>query len=157
MINEPLILYIFFMVIASIISTYGTFVTLPFEHIPQWDAIKMALPYAWVDWVFLTLAIKIGKEHELVTPLQMKFSITIFKFFLVLLFTKYYLGDNISRSDLVGFTIVVLAYFLNITHFVSKYVLKIDVPDHKAGEPANGNTGPHVTTPIEQKGVSEKK
>ena len=69
MINEPLILYIFFMIIASIISTYGTFVTLPFEHLPQWDAIKMALPYAWVDWIFLTIAIKIGKSFLVKPPI----------------------------------------------------------------------------------------
>jgi hypothetical protein len=157
MINEALILYIFFMIIASVVSTYGTFVTLPYEHIPQWDAIKMALPYAWIDWLFLTIAIKIGKEHELVTPLQMKFSITMFKFFLVLLFTKYYLGKNISRSDIVGFIIVVLAYFMNISHFISKYIFKIDVPEHGAGLPATdqpGHTGPNT---IEQKNGSDKK
>lgn len=137
LINEPLILYIFFMTIASIISTYGTFVTLPYEHIPQWDAIKMALPYAWVDWIFLTIAISIAKEHELVTPLQMKFSITIFKFFLVLLFTKYYLNKEIGRSDVIGFIIVLLAYFTNIFHLISKYVYKTDVPTG-----STGNTGP---------------
>ena len=140
LINEPLILYIFFMIIASFISTYGTFVTLPYEHIPQWDAIKMALPYAWVDWIFLTIAISIAKEHELVTPLQMKFSITIFKFFLVLLFTKYYLNKEIGRSDVIGFIIVLLAYFTNIFHLISKYVYKTDVPTENAG--TTGNTGP---------------
>ena len=133
LINEPLILYIFFMTIASIISTYGTFVTLPYEHIPQWEAIKMALPYAWVDWIFLTIAISIAKEHELVTPLQMKFSITIFKFFLVLLFTKYYLNKEIVRSDVIGFIIVLLAYFTNIFHLISKYVYKTDVPIENTG------------------------
>lgn len=139
MINEPLILYIFFMIIASIISTYGTFVTLPFEHLPQWDAIKMALPYAWVDWIFLTIAIKIGNEHKLVTPLQMKFSITIFKFFLVLLFTKYYLSKEIGRSDIIGFIIVLLAYLMNVTHVFSKYVYGKDIT-HKT-DVAQGNTG----------------
>lgn len=143
LINEPLILYIFFMIIASIISTYGTFVTLPYEHIPQWDAIKMALPYAWVDWIFLTIAISIAKEHELVTPLQMKFSITIFKFFLVLLFTKYYLNKEIGRSDVIGFIIVLLAYFTNIFHLISKYVYKTDVPTGNTGSTGSvGNTGP---------------
>jgi hypothetical protein len=128
------------MTIASIISTYGTFVTLPYEHIPQWDAIKMALPYAWVDWIFLTIAISIAKEHELVTPLQMKFSITIFKFFLVLLFTKYYLNKEIGRSDVIGFIIVLLAYFTNIFQLVSKYVYKTDVSKENTG--STGNTGP---------------
>ena len=157
MINEPLILYIFFMTIASIISTYGTFVSLPFEHIPQWDAIKMALPYAWVDWIFLTVAIKIGKEHDLVNPLQMKFSITIFKFFLVLLFTKYYLGKNIGRSDIVGFIIVLLAYLLNITNFVSKYILKIELPEHTAKKDATTQPGNTGSNPVNKNSDTEKK
>ena len=142
MINEPLILYILFMTIASIISTYGTFVTLPYEHLPQWEAIKMALPYAWVDWTFLTIAIKIGKEHELVTPLQMKFSITLFKFFLVLLFTKYYLKKDISRSEIVGFVIVLLAYFIDVFHLFSKYVYGIQITHKENAKPGEtGQTG----------------
>ena len=110
------------MVIAAIISTWGTFVTLPYEHLGQWEAIKMALPFAWVDWVFLTLAIYIGNQHSLATPLQMKFGITMLKFFLIMLFTKYYLHSEISRSDVVGFVIVFIAYGLNVTGTVSKYL-----------------------------------
>jgi len=117
------------MIIAAIISTWGTFVTLPFEHLGQWDAIKMALPFAWVDWVFLTLAIYIGNLHSLATPLQMKFGITMLKFFLIMLFTKYYLHSEISRSDVVGFIIVFIAYGLNVTGTVSKY-LGIPVAKH---------------------------
>jgi len=101
------------MIIASIVSTWGTFVSLPYEHLGQWDAIKMALPFAWVDWIFLTLAINIGKQHNLATPLQMKFGITMLKFFLIMIFTKYYLHADVSRSDIVGFVIVFLAYLLN--------------------------------------------
>lgn len=140
MINEPLMLYICFMTIAVLISTYGSFVTLPYEHLPMWDAIKMALPYAWVDWIFLTIAISIAKEHELITPLQMKFSITIFKFFLILMFTKYYLKKDVSLSDIIGFAIVVLAYFVGSLHLTSKYLYGADIT-HKL-DTSNGQTGP---------------
>ena len=129
MLNVYLVLYWVFMVIAAIISTWGTFVTLPYEHLGQWEAIKMALPFAWVDWVFLTLAIYIGNQHSLATPLQMKFGITMLKFFLIMLFTKYYLHSEISRSDVVGFVIVFIAYGLNVTGTVSKY-LGIPVAKH---------------------------
>jgi hypothetical protein len=145
MINEPLILYICFMVIAALISTYGSFVTLPYEHLPMWDAIKMALPYAWVDWVFLTIAISIGKEHNLVTPLQMKFSLTIFKFLLILLFTKYYLNKEVSLSDIIGFLIVVLAYFVGLFHLASKYILGRDVANKiDANGGATGQQKPNL-------------
>lgn len=127
MISQPLIIYTVLMIIAATISTYGSIVTLPFEHLDAWSAIKMALPYAWVDWIFLTIAIHIGKKHDLVSPLQMKFSITLFKFLLILIFTKYYLKKEITNSDIVGFIVVVLAYCINIFHFISKYYYGIDV------------------------------
>jgi len=118
-INIQLVFYWGLMIIASVISTWGTFVSLPYEHLGQWDAIKMALPFAWVDWIFLTLAINIGNQHDLATPLQMKFGITMLKFFLIMIFTKYYLHADVSRSDVVGFIIVFLAFLLNEFHGMS--------------------------------------
>lgn len=122
MLNTYFALYWTLMIIAAIVSTWGTFVSLPYEHLGQWDAIKMALPYAWVDWIFLTIAISIGTQHKIATPLQMKFGITMLKFFLIMLFTKYYLHSEISRSDVVGFVIVFIAYLLNIFGVVSTYL-----------------------------------
>ncbi len=119
MLNINLVLYWSLMIAASIISTWGTFVSLPYEHLGQWEAIKMALPFAWVDWIFLTIAINIGNKHSLATPLQMKFGITMLKFFLIMVFTKYYLKSDISRSDVVGFIIVFLAFLLNEFHGLS--------------------------------------
>ena len=119
MLNINLGSYWGLMIIASIVSTWGTFVSLPYEHLGQWDAIKMALPFAWVDWIFLTLAINIGNQHDLATPLQMKFGITMLKFFLIMIFTKYYLHADVSRSDVVGFIIVFLAFLLNEFHGMS--------------------------------------
>ena len=118
-INIHFALYWGLMIIASVISTWGTFVSLPYEHLGQWEAIKMALPFAWVDWIFLTIAINIGNHHDLATPLQMKFGITMLKFFLIMIFTKYYLHSDISRSDVIGFIIVFLAFLLNEFHGMS--------------------------------------
>jgi hypothetical protein len=140
------------MIIAAIISTWGTFVTLPYEHLGQWEAIKMALPFAWVDWIFLTLAIYIGNLHSLATPLQMKFGITMVKFFLIMLFTKYYLHSKISRSDVVGFVIVFIAYGLNVTGTVSKYLGIPVVKNEKKTEekkPSEPTTTPTTETPKE--------
>jgi hypothetical protein len=143
-VNVYLVLYWGFMIIAAIISTWGTFVTLPYEHLGQWEAIKMALPFAWVDWIFLTLAIYIGNQQKLATPLQMKFGITMLKFFLIMLFTKYYLHSEISRSDVVGFVIVFIAYGLNVTGVVSKY---LGIPVEKPTPPATTATTTPATTP----------
>ena len=157
MLNVYVVLYWSFMIIAAIISTWGTFVTLPYEHLGQWDAIKMALPFAWVDWIFLTLAIYIGNKQNLATPLQMKFGITMLKFFLIMLFTKYYLHSEISRSDVVGFVIVFIAYGLNVTGIVSKYLgIPVEKPTDKVEEkPATAT--PTTTTATETTSESDKK
>jgi len=157
MLNVYVVLYWSFMIIAAIISTWGTFVTLPYEHLGQWEAIKMALPFAWVDWIFLTLAIYIGNKQNLATPLQMKFGITMLKFFLIMLFTKYYLHSEISRSDVVGFVIVFIAYGLNVTGIVSKYLgIPVEKPTDKVEEkPATAT--PTTTTATETTSESDKK
>ena len=160
MLNIYLVLYWVLMSIAAVISTWGTFVTLPYEHLGQWDAIKMALPFAWVDWVFLTLAIYIGSLHKLATPLQMKFGITMLKFFLIMLFTKYYLHSEISRSDVVGFVIVFIAYGLNVTGTVSKYLgIPVEKHDDKKSEekPSTSTTTATTTTPAPAPKEPEKK
>lgn len=133
MLNINLVSYWGLMIIASIVSTWGTFVSLPYEHLGQWDAIKMALPFAWVDWIFLTVAINIGNQHNLATPLQMKFGITMLKFFLIMIFTKYYLHADVSRSDVVGFIIVFLAFLLNEFHGMS-YLLGRKEETNDAGK-----------------------
>ncbi len=132
-INIHLALYWGLMIIASVISTWGTFVSLPYEHLGQWEAIKMALPFAWVDWIFLTIAINIGNHHVLATPLQMKFGITMLKFFLIMIFTKYYLHSDVSRSDIIGFIIVFLAFLLNEFHGIY-LLLGRKVDDSKSKE-----------------------
>jgi uncharacterized protein (DUF486 family) len=126
MFNQSLIIYYVLMIIASLISTYGTFVTLPFKDLDQWSAIKMALPYAWVDWTFITFAVDIGKD--LTTPTQIKFTLTTFKMFLILLFTKYYLQSKVTRSDIVGFLIVLAAYLM---HLFDMFSILFGIPVEK--------------------------
>jgi hypothetical protein len=50
------------------------------------------------------------------------------------------LNKEIVRSDVIGFIIVLLAYFTNIFQLVSKYVYKPDVSKENTG--STGNTGP---------------
>ena len=155
-INVNLALYWGLMVIAAVISTWGTFVSLPYEHLGQWDAIKMALPFAWVDWIFLTIAISIGNQHTLATPLQMKFGITMLKFFLIMFFTKYYLHADVSRSDIVGFIIVFIAFMMNEFHVISMYFGTDDKEKEKEAT-ATTTTAPTATTTTATATTPEKK
>lgn len=153
-INIHLALYWGLMIIASVISTWGTFVSLPYEHLGQWDAIKMALPFAWVDWIFLTIAISIGNQYSLATPLQMKFGITMLKFFLIMLFTKYYLHADVSRSDIIGFVIVFGAYLINAFHGAS-WLFGLKVPDEHI-EKTETSDKPTTDKPTTDKPTTDK-
>jgi hypothetical protein len=120
------------MSISSFISTYAGYMTLPYKNLDQWSAIKMALPYAWVNWIFLTGAVYLSHLHKLSSPIQVIFLLTMFKTALDLLFIKFYLKDSIYRSDLVGLLFVVLAFFANSMHLFSKYVFPSkEVKDEK--------------------------
>ena len=56
------------------------------------------------------------------------------------MFTKYYLNKEVSLSDIIGFIIVVLAYFIGALHLTSKYLYGTDIR-HKLDN-ANGQSGP---------------
>ena len=67
------------------------------------------------------------------------------------MFTKYYLKKDVSLSDIIGFAIVVLAYFIGVLHLTSKYLYGTDIK-HKL-DTSNGQTGPKED-PVEK--VHEK-
>ena len=56
------------------------------------------------------------------------------KFFLIMLFTKYYLKSDISRSDVVGFIIVFFAFLLNEFHGISILLGRKSIDDLKKGK-----------------------
>lgn len=120
--NLNYIIYMSLMGISSFISTYAGYVTLPYKNLDQWSAIKMALPYAWINWIFLTAAVYLSHLHKLSSPIQVIFILTMFKTALDILFVKFYLKDPISQSDLVGLFFVILAFFANSLHLFTKYV-----------------------------------
>ena len=81
-----------------------------------------------------------SKDQEKQETLDGGFTNCAFIMICTLIFTKYYLNKEIGRSDIIGFIIVLLAYFTNILHLISKYVYKTDVPIENTV--STGNTGP---------------
>ena len=63
-------LFLLLFIIANSLSVWGAYVTLPFKNLSAWEAFKMAIPFAWLDWIFLTLAIMVGDKYDLITPTQ---------------------------------------------------------------------------------------
>ena len=111
-------------------AMWGLYYTLPFKNLTMFQAYKMAIPFAWLDWVFMTFAINIGHKYNLVTPTQDTFILIIVQFTLILIINQYYLKQDIFRSDIIAFFLVLLGLCISFFHIVSK-LFSIPIPiDH---------------------------
>jgi hypothetical protein len=115
--------------VAQSLSMWGQYVTLPFKNLSMWEAYKMAIPFAWMDWLVMTFVIMIGDKYELVTPTQDTFLLIILQFCLILIINRFYLKQKISRSDIIAFFIILAGFLVSFVHIVSK-LFKIPVPEH---------------------------
>ena len=98
--------YFVLFLIAQSFSIWGQYVTLPFKSLTYWEAIKMALPYAWVTWFFMTFAINIGHSNDLVTPTQNIFLLIILQFSLILIMNYVGRGFPKCRLYLTTFQVI---------------------------------------------------
>jgi len=114
------ILFFTLFILAQCCSMWGQFVTLPFKHLTMWEAYKMAIPYAWLDWIFMTFAVMVGDKYNLVTPTQDTFLLIILQFILILIINHFYLKQTIFRSDIVAFFIILIGFFISFFHGISK-------------------------------------
>jgi len=106
---------------------WGQYVTLPYKNLTMWEAYKMAIPFAWLDWVIMTFAIMVGDKYNLVTPTQDTFLLIIIQFCLILLINQFYLKQKVSRSDIIAFFIILAGFFVSFLHLISK-LFKIPIP-----------------------------
>uniref|UniRef100_A0A6C0E381 Uncharacterized protein n=1 Tax=viral metagenome TaxID=1070528 RepID=A0A6C0E381_9ZZZZ len=125
------ILFITLFIIAQSFSMWGQFVTLPYKELSMWQAYKMAIPFAWLDWLFMTFTIYVGDKYELVTPTQDTFLLIIIQFTLILLINQYYLKQKIYRSDIIAFFVILLGFFISFNHIISN-IFNITIPAHPA-------------------------
>ena len=44
--------------------------TVPYKNLSMWEAYKMAIPFAWIDWIIMTFTVMFGDKYQLVTPTQ---------------------------------------------------------------------------------------
>ena len=137
------ILFLCLFIAAQSLSMWGQYVTLPYKNLSMWEAYKMAIPFAWLDWILMTFTIMIGDKYELVTPTQDTFLLIIIQFGLILLINKFYLKQQTSRSDIIAFFIILLGFFVSFSHLISK-IVNIVVPIHKD------------ETPIHEKFINQK-
>jgi len=130
------ILFLFLFIVAQSLSMWGQYVTLPYKNLSMWEAYKMAIPFAWLDWIVMTFTIMIGDKYELVTPTQDTFLLIIIQFGLILLINKFYLKKQTSRSDIIAFFIILFGFFVSFSHLISTF-FNIPVPTHNKSENPN--------------------
>jgi hypothetical protein len=124
------ILFLCLFILAQSLSMWGQFVTLPYKHLSMWEAYKMAIPFAWLDWLIMTFTIMIGDKYELVTPTQDTFLLIIIQFCLILIINQFYLKQKVTRSDIIAFFIILLGFFVSFLHLISK-MFELFIPIHE--------------------------
>ena len=110
---NKILLYIQFLasfIVAQSVSIWGQFYTLKYPDISMIQAFFMAIPFAWIDWFFMTIAVGLGHKYKLVTETQDTFLLIITQFTVVLIMNHYYLKQHLSRSDIIAFFIILIAF-----------------------------------------------
>lgn len=123
------VLFLSLFILAQSLSMWGQFVTLPYKNLTMWEAYKMAIPFAWLDWLVMTFTVMVGDKYKLVTPTQDTFLLIIIQFCLILLINQFYLKQKVTRSDIIAFFIILLGFFVSFLHLISKF-FNIPVPEH---------------------------
>ena len=113
------ILYLTLFIIAQSLSMWGQFVTLPYKDLTMWEAYKMAIPYAWMDWFFMTFTVMVGDKYELASPTQTTFILITIQFALILIINHYYLKQKVYFSDIMAFFIIVGGIAISFLHLIS--------------------------------------
>jgi len=122
------LLYAILFITGQAAAMWGLFSTLHFKHLTMWQAYIKAIPFAWLDWIFMTLAINIGNKYDLVSPTQDIFVLIIVQFTLLLLINEYYLKQEVFRSDIIAFLIILVGFCVSFFKLLSKLLGKPIVP-----------------------------
>ncbi len=121
--ESKLFLYVKFLaafILAQSMSMWGAFYTLKYPNLSMVKAYAMAIPFAWMDWFFMTYAINLSNENKLVTEVQDIFILTITQFAAVLTLNHFFLKQPLSNSDIIAFFIILGAILVSYNNMVSK-------------------------------------
>jgi hypothetical protein len=157
--KTPLNYFLWFIafVCAQASSMWGQFVTLKFPNMGMFAAYKMAIPFAWLDWLFMSVAVNIGDKYKLVTPTQDTFTLITLQFTAILLINHFYLHQPLFRSDIVAFFMILFAFAVSFNNMLSK-ALGRPVPTVSPAPTASGAPGATAAPapPVAHKGDRKK-
>jgi hypothetical protein len=152
------LLWLLAFICAQASSMWGQFFTLKLPNISMFAAYKMAIPFAWLDWLFMSMAVNIGDKYKLVTPTQDTFTLITLQFTAILLINHFYLRQPLFRSDIVAFFLILFGFAVSFNNMLSK-VLNRPVPSvtpAPSGPSASPGPSKAPAPPIAQKGDRKK-
>jgi len=120
--------YVILFILGQSAAIWGLFSNLHFKNLSMFQAYKMAIPFAWLDWLFMTFAVNIGNKYDLVTPTQDTFVLIFVQFSIILIINQFYLKQNIFKSDIIAFFIIVIGISVSFLNIFSKI---FGIPIHK--------------------------
>jgi len=158
------LLWLLAFICAQASSMWGQFFTLKLPNISMFAAYKMAIPFAWLDWLFMSMAVNIGDKYKLVTPTQDTFTLITLQFTAILLINHFYLRQPLFRSDIVAFFLILFGFAVSFNNMLSKVLNRpvpsvTPAPSVSGGPSAPGATGgpsKAPAPPIAQKGDRKK-
>jgi hypothetical protein len=103
--------------IGQAFNIWGQFFTLKYKNISMFESYIRAIPFAWVSWFFMTIAIGIGDTYKVVTPFQDTMILIIIQFVVTIIVNKFWLNKNSARSDILAFVIVVFGLYISFKNY----------------------------------------
>ena len=155
------LLWLVAFICAQASSMWGQFVTLKFPNMGMFAAYKMAIPFAWLDWMFMSVAVNIGDKYKLVTPTQDTFTLITLQFTAILIINHFYLHQPLFRSDIVAFFMILFGFAVSFNNMLSKVLGRpvpsvTPAPSASAAPGASSAPSKAPAPPIAQKGDRKK-
>ena len=105
---------------STIIAVTGMYAHLKFPNLSLLKALAMALPFAWVDWFFMTNAMDINNKYKILTPTQDTMFLIISQYTVLLVLNRIYLKQKVTYSDLIAWPIMLFGFAISGFHLLSK-------------------------------------
>jgi len=106
--------------ISTTIAVIGMYAHLKYPKESVWHALAMALPFAWVDWLFMTIAMDVNSKYQLLSPTQDTMLLIISQYTVLLILNRFYLKQPVTWSDLVAWPIMLFGFVVSGFHLLSK-------------------------------------
>ena len=111
-------------VTSTIIAIIGMYAHLKYPKLTTLQALAMALPFAWADWVFMFYAMNLNNKYEILTPTQDTMFLIIAQYTVLLILNHYYLKQKVSISDILAWPIMLFGFAVSGFHLFSKLLGK---------------------------------